>query len=163
MPRARTPVHQPNPYLVRDEVREKVSEQSEKSQPGNSISRKNPGAAAFTAPHSRGSRSKRLLGSRRDIRGPIFHTRKTSERKDRGASTFCVTPPGLRGQARLLRSSLLRFGEAKNEKCARDRGSMPKILRLPVRRDGHRILTLLNPPWAINPAGLNIAVCVVSF
>src|ERR1700730_6811327 len=95
MPRARTPVHQPNAYLVRDEVREEVSEQSEKSPPGNSISRKNPGAAAFTASHGRGRRGKRPLGNRSAHSVLIFHTRTTSERKDRGANTFCVTLPGI--------------------------------------------------------------------
>jgi hypothetical protein len=33
-----------------------------------------------------------LLCDRRDDRGPIFHA-KTSKRKDRGASTLCVTLP----------------------------------------------------------------------
>jgi hypothetical protein len=56
---------------MRDEVREKVSQNAEQSQTANAVAGKNPRSAAFMMMlvSSRG-----LLG-RRDDRGPIFHAK----------------------------------------------------------------------------------------
>jgi hypothetical protein len=63
-----------------DEVREKVGQNSEQRQPGNTVSGKNPRSAAFVLADS-GSCSRGLLGiQRRDNRGPTFHA-KTSDGK----------------------------------------------------------------------------------
>jgi hypothetical protein len=57
----------------------------------------------------------RLLRTRGDDRGPIFHA-KTSERKDRGAITLCVTPTGdVAGQDYLGRKSTTVLGLANKE------------------------------------------------
>jgi hypothetical protein len=56
-----------------DKIREEVCENSEKSQPGNTVGGENPRAATGKMPI--GCRLMGLLRNRRD-RGPIFHARK---------------------------------------------------------------------------------------
>jgi len=82
-----------------DEVGEKVGQNSEQGQTADAVAGKNPGAAAFMMPNG-GCGRWRLLTTRRDNRGPIFHA-KNLPRKDRGARTLCVTPAPLHGVARL--------------------------------------------------------------
>ena len=68
---------QPDPRLASDEVRKKISENCEYSQPRNAVSGENPGAAAFPLPRERRLANRllrnRLLRNR--ITSPIFHTR----------------------------------------------------------------------------------------
>jgi len=86
-------------------VREKVGQDSEQRESRNAVSRQNPSSAAFMVSGS-GSRGRTGI-SRIDDRGPIFHA-KCLRRKDRGASTLCVTPAPLHGEARLsVRNSTL--------------------------------------------------------
>src|ERR1700674_4776136 len=80
-----------------DVVGEEVGQYAEKSQSRYAVCGENPRAAAFMV----ADRCRGLLNHRRNFRSPIFHTRKTSERKDRGANTLCVTPARRHGQTGL--------------------------------------------------------------
>jgi hypothetical protein len=63
---------------MRDEVREKVGENSEQRETGDAVGCQNPSSAAFMMPDG-GSRSRGLLVIRsRDDRGPIFHAKTSS-------------------------------------------------------------------------------------
>jgi hypothetical protein len=85
---------------MRDEVRKEVSQNSEQRQTADAVAGKNPCSAAFMLPDG-GSGGRGLVTTgRRDDRGPIFHARSL-QRKDRGASTLCVTPASHRGETRL--------------------------------------------------------------
>src|SRR5258708_7384140 len=83
---------------MRDEVREKVGQNSKQRESRNTVSRENPSSAAFMVPDGGSRRRTRI--SRSDDWGPIFHA-KCLRRKDRGASTLCVTPAPRHGEARL--------------------------------------------------------------
>ena len=98
LPRARTPVRHRRAGLVSDEVREKVSENSEQGQTADAVAGEYPGSAAFMMPNG-GCAGRGLLGRGND-RGPIFHA-KNLRRKDRGASTLCVTPASRLGETGL--------------------------------------------------------------
>ncbi len=78
IPRARTPVRQPGPGLVRDEVREEVSQNSEQRQTRDAVRRQNPRSTAFMFPDGRGGRRGLVINRRRNDRGPIFHAKTSS-------------------------------------------------------------------------------------
>lgn len=101
--------------LMSDEVGKKVCQNAEKRQSRDSVCRQNPCSAAFMMAVVR---CRGLLNLGRNFRGPIFHTRKTSERKDRGARTLCVTPARRHGRQDYLARILLRFCAPQTTKFA---------------------------------------------
>ena len=121
LPRTRTPVRHCGPGLMRDEVREKVGQNSEQRQSGNAVCGQNPRSAAFMLPDG-GSSSRGLLGiRRRDDRGPIFHA-KTSDGKIVAQVRYASRPPRIVAKQEYLSAILPRIRALAAQKCDRDHG-----------------------------------------
>ena len=122
IPRARTPVRQRGPGLMRDEVREEVSQNSEQLETRNTVGCQNPRSAAFMMPHRRSSRSRGLLVIRsRDDRGPIFHA-KTSSGKIVAQVRYASRLPRVMARQDYLSGILPRIYAGRREKCDLNHG-----------------------------------------
>ena len=119
IPRARTPVRQRGPGLMRDEVREEVSQNSEQRETRNTVGCQNPRSAAFMLPDGRGG-SRGLL-RRRDDRGPIFHA-KTSSGKIVAQVRYASRLPRVMARQDYLSGILPRIYAGRREKCDLNHG-----------------------------------------
>ena len=108
-PRTRAPARRRDTLLVSDEVRKEISEDPEKSQPRDAVGGENPGAAAFTCLPAEAGWEVDCSETEEETTGARSSMQETSERKDRGASTLCVTPARRRARQDYLRRILLRF------------------------------------------------------
>ena len=136
-PRALMPVRGASDFLVRDEIRQEVGENSEQRQAANAVDGEHPGSTAFV--FDRRGCSVGLL-VRRDDRGPIFHAR-TSRRKDRGAQCWYASRPPRIAAGQDLTAILPRFHAVGGIKCDQThRINMKNIF--PVRK-------LF--PWPVKP------------
>src|ERR1700691_5556336 len=99
---------------------------------------------------------------------------KTSERKDRGASTLCVTPARLHGRARLSGRAYYYGFVAENQRNLTLHITIASTLwghppRLPLSEAegavhrAHLDAFPRSPPSGLPAAGLTINQCVVSF
>ncbi len=115
VPRARTPVRQPGPGLMSDEVREEVSQNSEERQTRDAVRCQNPRSTAFMFPDGRGG-SRGLVTSRRNDRGPIFHA-KTSSGKIVAQVRYASRLPRIMARQDYLGRILPRIHAVGRENC----------------------------------------------
>jgi hypothetical protein len=111
--------------LVSDKIGKEVCQDSEKSQPRDTVSRENPRPAALPMPAT-GSLGKRRLGNRRDNRGPIFHA-KPPNGKIVAQVHYASRLPRVVARQDYLSGSLLRFKAHRGKKF-----SVPHPLSLHV-------------------------------
>jgi hypothetical protein len=106
---------------MRDEVREKIGQNSEQSQARDAVSGQNPRASALVMPGG-GSRSRGLVSiSRGNDRGPIFHA-KTSDGKIVAQERYASRLPRVMAKQDYLSRILPRIEAGRREKCDWDHG-----------------------------------------
>ena len=146
LPRTRTTARPCRQYLMSDEVREEVSEEAEKRQPGDAISGKNPSSAACEMPVTR--RVRRCLLRNLRYRGPIFHARKPPNGRIVAQLHYASRLPGIMAGQDNLGGILLRFSAQRVKKESRNLPRFTKSTGKSMpgnRRVGIRNLWLRTP------------------